>query len=102
MDAEAERWPLNVMIRERFDVPENERFVVVSHLILGSVAEEFTDRVVEAAESMRSTRQRAKKLSSRAGYASLRVDYCSSPEQAATKMQSHLKELDRTFSPICA
>jgi hypothetical protein len=101
MDAEAQHWPLNVMIRERFEVPENERFVVVSHLILGSVAEEFTDRVVEVAESMRSTKQRAKKISPGAGYTSLRVDYCSSAEQAATKMQTHLKELDRAFSPIC-
>jgi hypothetical protein len=94
-------WPLQVMVRQQFDVSDDERFVVLSSLYLPEVAERHQDDICATANAMRSVHlTRKKKLEAGQRRATLRFDYCKSEQSAAKLLADQLSDLDKRFSPI--
>jgi len=95
-------WPLQVMVREQFDVDDNERFVVISHLYSGSLDTAQAENVEAIAAKLRAKRGTGRKMATGVQRASLRVDYASTQDEAATKLCEHLADLANTFAELAS
>lgn len=91
-------WPISVMVREQFDVPKEQTFIVISHLFTCYVETEKFEKILVCADEMRRKRMRGKPIREGMRRASLRVDNCETQAQAAKLLCDHLADLQRYFS----
>jgi len=93
-------WPLQVMVREQFDVDEAERFVVVSYLDSRTLDERYVAAAAPIAADIRKKSGNTRRVSSGVQRASLRVDYASSQQVAASLLCQHLTQLADGFAAL--
>ncbi|TFW16045.1 hypothetical protein E4L96_17165 [Massilia arenosa] len=93
-------WPIQVMVREQFGVPANERFVVSSLLHFGSFDESHVEQARAIAVAMRRERMSGRKMATGVQTASLRSDYANNQQAAAVLLCDHLDELSSRFASL--
>lgn len=93
-------WPIAVRVREQFDVEDDERFVITSYLDSRSLEDEYVSDSTAIAVQIRAARLNARKMATGVQRASLRVDYASTQQEAATLLCEHLAELAKGFATL--
>ena len=98
MAKEVSYWPISVMVREQFEVPKEQTFVVISHLFTDYVEAEELEKLLVQAGEMRARRMRRRPIREGMRRVSLRVDNCATQVEAASLLCDHLKDLQDYFS----